>query len=73
MRVTAEGIETAPQAQALASFRCDQGQGYFHAYPVPIEDLEVAPPAFLSDRSPDANSEGQPFAAPTPGNSAWAP
>ncbi len=41
LRVTAEGIETAPQAAALARFRCDQGQGFYHAYPVPIEQLEV--------------------------------
>ena len=48
LRVTAEGIETAPQAQALAKFRCDQGQGYFHAYPVPIEDLSLALSARIS-------------------------
>jgi diguanylate cyclase (GGDEF)-like protein/PAS domain S-box-containing protein len=40
LRVTAEGIETASQAEALARFRCDQGQGFFHAYPLPIEDLD---------------------------------
>jgi diguanylate cyclase (GGDEF)-like protein/PAS domain S-box-containing protein len=45
LRVTAEGIETAPQAEALARFRCDQGQGFFHAYPVPIEQLDVTPSA----------------------------
>jgi diguanylate cyclase (GGDEF)-like protein len=44
LRVTAEGIETAPQARALANFRCDQGQGFYHAYPVPIEQLEAMVP-----------------------------
>ena len=43
LRVTAEGIETAPQAEALARFRCDQGQGFFHAYPVPIDELDITP------------------------------
>ncbi|MGO9961996.1 MAG: putative bifunctional diguanylate cyclase/phosphodiesterase [Acidimicrobiales bacterium] len=52
LRVTAEGIETAPQAEALARFRCDQGQGFFHAYPVPIEELDVTP----STRSPQSLS-----------------
>ena len=41
LRVTAEGIETAPQALAMASFRCDQAQGYFHAYPAPIDELRL--------------------------------
>jgi len=41
LRVTAEGIETAPQALAMASFRCDQAQGYFHAYPAPIDELRI--------------------------------
>ena len=44
LRVTAEGIETAPQARALARFRCDQGQGFYHAYPVPIDQLEATMP-----------------------------
>ena len=51
LRVTAEGIETAPQAEALASFRCDQGQGFYHAYPVPIEKLQAGAAAAVRERA----------------------
>lgn len=38
MRVVAEGIETAEQLQALKSYGCDYGQGYFIARPLSPED-----------------------------------
>ena len=41
LSVTAEGIETAPQAEVLARFGCDHGQGYFYSRPVPIEALDL--------------------------------
>jgi len=37
--VTAEGIETAEQLNALREIGCDQGQGFFIARPVPGADL----------------------------------
>ncbi len=66
LRVTAEGIETALQAQALAQFRCDQGQGFFHAYPVPIEQLEVTSPVKKASRSSSLDTESTSLRAPLP-------
>ena len=39
MNVTAEGIETADQADRLATLGCNRGQGYFFARPMPEEDF----------------------------------
>ena len=45
MAVTAEGIETAEQAEALRKLGCNRGQGFFFAYPQSAEDLyEVLSP-----------------------------
>lgn len=41
MRVIAEGIETAEQADFLKSIWCDEGQGYFYAHPMIAADLQV--------------------------------
>lgn len=38
MRVTAEGVETAHQAEVLRSMGCQQGQGYLWGRPVPREE-----------------------------------
>ena len=38
--VTAEGVETATQAQLLADLGCDRLQGYFFGRPVPVDDFE---------------------------------
>ncbi len=46
MRVTAEGVETIEQAQALKSMACDCLQGFFFSRPVPAHDM----PALLSRR-----------------------
>lgn len=35
LKVVAEGVETAEQAQALMDSRCDYAQGYFYSKPVP--------------------------------------
>lgn len=40
MRVIAEGVETAAQAELLASFGCDAAQGYFYGRPMSAQDLE---------------------------------
>jgi EAL domain-containing protein (putative c-di-GMP-specific phosphodiesterase class I) len=44
MRVTAEGVETLEQVQALAAMACDGLQGFFFSRPVPA--LQV--PALLA-------------------------
>ena len=38
MHVTAEGIETADQADRLAQLGCNRGQGFFFARPMPVAD-----------------------------------
>jgi EAL domain-containing protein (putative c-di-GMP-specific phosphodiesterase class I) len=41
LRVTAEGVETENQANALLSLGCTSGQGmYFHA-PLPADDISA--------------------------------
>jgi hypothetical protein len=40
--VTAEGIESAEQANQLQALGCTRGQGYFFARPVPAEELDFA-------------------------------
>jgi len=39
LRVTAEGIETSGQAEALSRERCDEGQGYFFGKPMSAADF----------------------------------
>jgi diguanylate cyclase (GGDEF)-like protein len=39
MNTVAEGIETAPQADAVRARRCAKGQGYFYSPPLPSEAL----------------------------------
>lgn len=38
-KVTAEGIETAPQMRAIRELSCDMGQGYYFSRPIPIDEL----------------------------------
>lgn len=40
LKVIAEGVETASQAQLLRLLRCDEIQGYLVARPMPAEDVE---------------------------------
>ncbi|MEM6703887.1 MAG: EAL domain-containing protein [Acidobacteriota bacterium] len=42
LEVVAEGVETEAQADFLRSCECDQAQGFYFGYPVPIEEL-IAP------------------------------
>jgi EAL domain-containing protein (putative c-di-GMP-specific phosphodiesterase class I) len=39
LKVVAEGVETAEQAQLLRLLRCDEMQGYLVAKPLPAEDV----------------------------------
>jgi PAS domain S-box-containing protein len=39
MRVTAEGVETLAQGQALSGMACDRLQGFFFSRPVPAPDI----------------------------------
>ncbi|KQW39049.1 hypothetical protein ASC76_13965 [Rhizobacter sp. Root404] len=41
MKVVAEGVETAEIAGLLTRMGCDVSQGYFHARPMPPEELEA--------------------------------
>ena len=41
LKVTAEGVETQEANDMLASFECDEAQGYYYSYPVPAH--EIAP------------------------------
>lgn len=39
LRTVAEGIESAQDAQLMRELRCDLGQGYYYARPMPAEQL----------------------------------
>jgi diguanylate cyclase (GGDEF)-like protein len=39
MDVTAEGVETQAQANALRAMHCDDAQGYFYGRPMPKQDI----------------------------------
>jgi len=41
LSVTAEGVETAAQLQAIEDARCDQAQGYYIAQPMPLHAFEA--------------------------------
>ncbi len=58
MRVTAEGVETQAQAQALTALACDGLQGFHFSHPLPAHEM----PAVLSRRWA-AQAEAAPAAA----------
>ncbi|KOS63090.1 EAL domain-containing protein [Lysinibacillus agricola] len=41
LKVVAEGVETAEQADLLISYGCDAIQGYYISKPIPAEEIEV--------------------------------
>ncbi len=42
LKVTAEGIETAEQAEFLNQNDCDEGQGFLYAAPIPVKEFTEA-------------------------------
>lgn len=56
LRVIAEGVEDASQAQILAEMGCDEAQGYWYARPMPADQVagwlqcNPAPTALLPDQ-----------------------
>jgi EAL domain-containing protein (putative c-di-GMP-specific phosphodiesterase class I) len=40
MTLTAEGVETAPQAATLLELGCELAQGYFFSRPIPVDQIE---------------------------------
>ena len=52
LEVTAEGIETAVQFAHLRTLRCDRGQGYLFARPVPADELAPLLAARIVQRPP---------------------
>ncbi|MBV1700276.1 MAG: EAL domain-containing protein [Hyphomicrobiales bacterium] len=47
MKVTAEGVETIEQLEALKKIKCNEAQGYLFSKPMPISDVEK----FISERN----------------------
>jgi EAL domain-containing protein (putative c-di-GMP-specific phosphodiesterase class I) len=45
LETIAEGIETQEQLDYIESLGCDESQGFLHAKPMPVEELEI----FLKD------------------------
>ncbi|MCI7767087.1 MAG: EAL domain-containing protein [Oscillospiraceae bacterium] len=41
MKVVAEGVETAVQAELLKGIDCDLGQGFYYSYPVSVESFDA--------------------------------
>jgi predicted signal transduction protein with EAL and GGDEF domain len=39
LKVTAEGVETQAARDMLASFDCDEAQGYYYSYPLPAHEI----------------------------------
>ncbi|HEX7247392.1 MAG TPA: EAL domain-containing protein, partial [Actinomycetota bacterium] len=57
LRPVAEGIERADQLERLLELRCDMGQGYFFARPLPGAEL-----AALLDERAEMSSEAEALA-----------
>uniref|UniRef100_UPI00374DF5D9 EAL domain-containing protein n=1 Tax=Undibacterium sp. TaxID=1914977 RepID=UPI00374DF5D9 len=56
LKVIAEGVEDASQAQILAEMGCDEAQGYWYARPMPADqiagwlDRNPAPALLVADK-----------------------
>jgi EAL domain-containing protein (putative c-di-GMP-specific phosphodiesterase class I) len=58
LRPVAEGIERADQLEKLLDLKCDLGQGYYFAKPLPLEDVDelLAARAQLAERETEISS-----------------
>ncbi len=63
LEVTAEGVETVEQRDALIELGCKRAQGYLFARPMPAEDLV----RHLEQQQASATPTAQPVAAANPG------
>ena len=63
LEVTAEGVETVGQRDALIELGCKRAQGYLFARPMPAEDLV----RHLMQQQASATSAAEPVAAANPG------
>ncbi|MCB1958899.1 MAG: EAL domain-containing protein, partial [Rhodocyclaceae bacterium] len=63
LEVTAEGVETVGQRDALIELGCKRAQGYLFARPMPAEDLV----RHLEQQQASATPTAQPVAAANPG------
>src|SRR4029079_17783626 len=59
LRPVAEGIERADQLERLLDLKCDLGQGYYFAKPLPLEDVDemLTARAQLAERETELSSE----------------
>lgn len=48
LSVVAEGIETETMSNTLRTMGCDEGQGYFYARPITLQELETLIPKFCA-------------------------
>ena len=48
LSVVAEGIETEAMSTTLRDMGCDEGQGYYFARPITIQELEALIPKFCT-------------------------
>ena len=55
IHVTAEGVETNGQIDALSRAGCQTGQGYFYGKPMPLEDLAAAILNSFDASQPESN------------------
>ena len=58
LRVTAEGVETKEQLEALIALECDDAQGYFFSPPQPAPDLRSLVARTRTWRPPGAGAMG---------------
>lgn len=63
--VLAEGVETARQAEFLASHRCDEVQGYYYGRPLAVEDVRALIAAGGVHLTPSAAARADPAPAST--------
>jgi EAL domain-containing protein (putative c-di-GMP-specific phosphodiesterase class I) len=58
LRPVAEGIERADQLERLLDLKCDLGQGFYFAKPLPLSGIDelLSARAALAEREPEVTS-----------------